>query len=83
MKYTIIAFLIAATGFCAPEPTPTPTPTPAPTITLSNGVKLTAAQIEQEFKDLNERIAELTNERNTFAGQTLDLQYQMQHPKAK
>ena len=67
----------------APSPTPTPAPTPPPpTIVLTdqNGrsAPFTAAQIEQSIRDANQRIADLTNERNALAGQVIDLTNQVQ-----
>ena len=67
-------------------PTPTPTPTPVPSIVLSDGNTYTGVQIEKTIKELQQRVQELTNERNGYLGQLVDLSAQLQklqQPPAK
>jgi len=74
--------LLAAT----PEPSPTPPPTPTqavkaapePTLILADGKPHTAAEVTQILKEAGDRIAELTQQRNAYLGEVVDLQNQLQ-----
>lgn len=86
-KYIVIASILAASfAFAAPVPSPTPTPTPVPTaaptpeptITMPDGKAYTAADIVKTIRELQGRIDEVTNERNNYLGQMVDLNTQLQ-----
>jgi len=62
--------IIVLACLCLGAAPPSPTASPVPTITLSDGSVVTAAAIEA-------RIAELTEQRNTLAGQVIDLTDQL------
>ena len=66
-----------------PAPTPTPTPAPVPTITMPDGKAYTAAEIEKAVRELQQRIQELTTERNNYLGQIVDLTNQLQQKQAQ
>jgi hypothetical protein len=74
----VFLFLTAtlAAAVVTPTPTPAPTPKPAPTITLADGHAYTA-------EELQDRITELVNERNSYVGQVIDLNTQVQKLQAQ
>ena len=83
--------IISTAAICADAPKPAakeatpvaPATIPEKTVTLDDGKEYTAAQILAFWKKAQERIDDLTNQRNQLAGQVLDLTTQIQKAQAK
>lgn len=69
---------ISGSALAADTPAPVPSPAPEPTLHFPDGHDYTVGQILQVEGMLQQRVNEVTAERNNLAGQVIDLSAQIQ-----
>lgn len=69
---------ISGSALAADTPAPVPSPAPEPTLHFPDGHDYTLGQILQVEGMLQQRVNEVTAERNNLAGQVIDLSAQIQ-----